>query len=770
MIGKGKKLNYEFILHVLIAIFTCCQVVFVLYKNSSYQLNLQRIFLNTFIDNDDKNDFDYKRNKFLYTPNEVKEFINLSMNNFLEMNNLCAFDQIKIKRNLEGLNKPVISYLKVDYIYSNLDLQDMKYDNKNYIKKYSPRNNSIDEDKKDLNFYDNNIDIPQEEDEERKVFDNEIKIVHEMKSTDYINISSHKPLLLEYYSLSKNNNHAHAIVKNEDSVFVTSKKEGFNNSLNSENISFINKNNPVQMPSLSFNEYYILYKNDLGPFDYNENLLFIFLNSVKSMKNVYKFYTSDNDDSEFEILWKITQNFDFTTRGHIEVKLDINYAYTSQSRTLQALIKKLFWIHLIVLFMSFISILVILNNNDNSSRYLLTNNYTNPSYKNKRTNENDYHLFEESAPLNQFSENIENNETGSNSSVYSDSYNKDKDGYLIKNNKHSSIKKSNNSQYWTICILIGNLLQIIGVLSTFSNLSKFESYNYIIVALGAAFAFISLGKYLQKYHGWNLIFTTISLSFKIIIMIFVSALPIYIGMMLLGKSIFWNSYFFSNLSLTSMSLFSLLQMDSTLDIFKVIVEENLILGIFYMIFFWMVLFAVSRRIFIVLIEDIYILIQLKNKKSFVLHHLPLEISHIDSGLNNSNNSFSNEYAQFNDKKETNKKLNNKNVMISNNLNNSNDTNTILFNKRDKSKEVINNLKFIDNSINLTSMKAKNELEGKVNVLSNNLENYIEFNSLKKENESNTNKLNLKQEISLNVHDLKDILNQIDFKLNDIIKN
>lgn len=153
-----------------------------------------------------------------------------------------------------------------------------------------------------------------------------------------------------------------------------------------------------------------------------------------------------------------------------------------------------------------------------------------------------------------------------------------------------------------------------------------------MINLGCSFALLSLGKYLENSHGWNLIFTTLSLSFKMILMIFISTLPIYFGLMLLAKSIFWNSYYFSTLSLTSMTLFSLLQMDSTLDIFKVLVEENLVLGIFYMIFFWIVLFAVSRRIFIVLIEDIYIIIQLKNKRSFVLDLVPFETSHIDQSM------------------------------------------------------------------------------------------------------------------------------------------
>lgn len=107
-------------------------------------------------------------------------------------------------------------------------------------------------------------------------------------------------------------------------------------------------------------------------------------------------------------------------------------------------------------------------------------------------------------------------------------------------------------------------------------------------------------------------------------------MPIYFGMMLLAKTIFWNSYFFSSLPLTSMTLFSLLQMDSVLDIFKVLIIESKILGVLYMIFFWIILFAVSRRIFIVLIEDVYVLMQIKSKNSFVLNHLNIDVDKIQS--------------------------------------------------------------------------------------------------------------------------------------------
>lgn len=120
-------------------------------------------------------------------------------------------------------------------------------------------------------------------------------------------------------------------------------------------------------------------------------------------------------------------------------------------------------------------------------------------------------------------------------------------------------------------------------------------------------------------------------------------MPIYFGMMLLAKTIFWNSYFFSSLPLTSMTLFSLLQMDSVLDIFKVLINESKILGVLYMIFFWIILFAVSRRIFIVLIEDVYVLMQIKSKNSFVLNHLNIDVDKIQSEEEIKKDEFLNNY-------------------------------------------------------------------------------------------------------------------------------
>lgn len=112
--------------------------------------------------------------------------------------------------------------------------------------------------------------------------------------------------------------------------------------------------------------------------------------------------------------------------------------------------------------------------------------------------------------------------------------------------------------------------------------------------------------------------------------ILISTLPVFFGLVFFSIVVFPSAYKFSSFSLATMSLFALYQMDSTLDIFKDITRTNFLIGVVFMIFFWVFVHIISRRIFVVLIEDSYVVTQMKNKQSWILNHVKFDVSQLAS--------------------------------------------------------------------------------------------------------------------------------------------
>lgn len=379
-----KEIDVKIILHILIAIFTSCQILIIFSKDSTYQLMMQRVFYNIFLDNSNKNDFDYTRKIFIYNNENFKQFFQEKIENVQNINYLTSFSNIKLKDRGDILSNMKITYLdelntsRKDKNIHTLDIK--KY--KTLFKKYE-----IDDDIKD---------------------DFEVK-----------------------------------------------------------------------------DEYYIT-KNNLGPLDLSKEKLFYFTNSVKKIENTFRLYSYDNDHTEFKIYWKISQIFDFQTRGHITVYLDINYAYLEYKRSFSSLIDDNLWIHLIVIILAFLNMIILLNSNSTLERHRLWGRGLN----NEIGNKNDYRdtdIFnEEEIPLTKRSNSNESN------SIYEEFKNYrincvkeyfENDENIIKN-KQNNQDENSNEYFWNILILIGNIFQIIGVFTTFTNLAKFDSYSYGIIAFG----------------------------------------------------------------------------------------------------------------------------------------------------------------------------------------------------------------------------------------------------------------------------------------------
>lgn len=127
-----------------------------------------------------------------------------------------------------------------------------------------------------------------------------------------------------------------------------------------KNYNFLNFRNNKEIQK-SFT--YRIDQNSLGPFDYPDNLVKIFLNEVVSfqlnytLKTYVPFYYNNNYDCS---LWAITQKYDFSSRAHFIVNLNI-IRYSCEDIIIghsyfDIFINKLLWIHVLVFVLALISL------------------------------------------------------------------------------------------------------------------------------------------------------------------------------------------------------------------------------------------------------------------------------------------------------------------------------------------------------------------------------------------------------------------------------
>lgn len=116
--------------------------------------------------------------------------------------------------------------------------------------------------------------------------------------------------------------------------------------------------------------------------------------------------------------------------------------------------------------------------------------------------------------------------------------------------------------YWTICIILGNLSHIFGLFFFISahDLINVKSMDQLI-GLGTFFIWLSLTKYLQYSKKLYTLPATMYRAGIVILVASVSVLPIMIGLSYFCMSIFGLSWRFRDLSSSLIMLWALLNGD-----------------------------------------------------------------------------------------------------------------------------------------------------------------------------------------------------------------
>ena len=401
------------------------------------------------------------------------------------------------------------------------------------------------------------------------------------------------------------------------------------NSLSSfENINklTLNQIKNINQPIIEFNYLKIgnksIYNQSFEIFDLNDIEFKEKINTVNNFIIKYTFIKNKH----FSI--DITQHYDFRNRGHFIVSLSIKHkSLNSSIINLTDLDKSNALLHFIVLILSLWSLILTWSNLSNISE-----KYT--SYERNH---------KDSA---QYKDNMTSvSSSSSDSSIY---YNPMFDSDVNQSINPETKKKiapkrkiyKHMAKYvkWSFVCLIGNIIQILGAsISLFKDLTDTAQ---ILIGLGSFFACLNIVRYIELNRIFSELYDTLKHSLPKVNRYLFSVSPIIFGFLFFGVCVFWESERFGNVSKSILTLFALMNGDSTASILtnlKSLQGIKGFIGILYGMIFSIVIIMIILNLFIQIIDDSYVVVKLANKSSFILKYIKKENEQKKGGLYKTHN-------------------------------------------------------------------------------------------------------------------------------------
>ena len=390
---------------------------------------------------------------------------------------------------------------------------------------------------------------------------------------------------------------------------------------------------------------------DIGIFKSSNEEIREFLQDVMNFKIIFNIRVIAHNFYDYydECLdWTVNQIYYFEQRSNINLSLLTKRSsckdYDHNTGYIVKLLYKLYWVHLLILILAIISFIHCVTYISKIAHIYL-HNKKEFEVKNKQEMKS-FSRSEDSEYFNPLLTNLENEENknlipnfsidedddkvnfihktsiNSNVRIRSSFGNEDDDNVKPKKNRKNE-KDHNLNLGWTLICLIGNIFQILGSFIYFIESSNDQTINELMIGLGALCAVMNLGRYLEYSVDYGSIYNTVTYSMPTVIRYLLGVMPIFIGYILLGLCLFWKSDFFSSPSMSFITLFSLSQGDSTLDIFKDLGSISYFLGYLYTFTFCMFFFVIVMNIFIAIIEDAFTVDKMKNKTHWIYDYIEM---------------------------------------------------------------------------------------------------------------------------------------------------
>jgi hypothetical protein len=177
--------------------------------------------------------------------------------------------------------------------------------------------------------------------------------------------------------------------------------------------------------------------------------------------------------------------------------------------------------------------------------------------------------------------------------------------------------KANLYNFWTIVVIIGDILLIIGsAFLIFNTNHSFQPNNHIL-GFSAFCHWCGSLKYMENIRGYNIIGNTFVNSGMIVIKAMAGVLPLFIAFTLLGMCLFIDSMRFGSVSLSMYTLFSLQNGDSVFDIFYEVQQNQFLAASIFMYVFIFISTSIIANVFVVMVGDAYVKSKYYHKNDWI---------------------------------------------------------------------------------------------------------------------------------------------------------
>lgn len=191
--------------------------------------------------------------------------------------------------------------------------------------------------------------------------------------------------------------------------------------------------------------------------------------------------------------------------------------------------------------------------------------------------------------------------------------------YAENFNKLISTTTSYTVNRWNVTCLIGNIIQLSGVIIYFFDLQQRLVVTNIFFGIGCMMAWFNIGRYLEYSPRYFIVFSTLFAALPTTLRFVIANLPVFVGYAFLGTCLFWQSPRFHTVSQSMMTEFALFLGDSVFDIFKELTEIDYWLSQVYLYTFLLMFFTVVQNFFISIIQYSYFSFEDLARKRAKLH-------------------------------------------------------------------------------------------------------------------------------------------------------
>jgi hypothetical protein len=195
-------------------------------------------------------------------------------------------------------------------------------------------------------------------------------------------------------------------------------------------------------------------------------------------------------------------------------------------------------------------------------------------------------------------------------------------------NKLTLSDKARLFSYWAILNIIGCVLVFVGSVLILANTKEVDQEGEVFLGLGVLLTYITILRYYETIPGYNIVLLTFQRSAKIVAMAVVGIVPLFIGFALLGMCLFWKTKRFSDIGYSLITLYTLMHGDAMFDVFIDLTLVDYIWSQVYLYLYVTATIIVILNIFIVIIEDGYVVSRTMNKNDWLK---PLTYNTIQKG-------------------------------------------------------------------------------------------------------------------------------------------